>query len=367
MHHVYDYFGLQIFEGGAYDYGKLIGRYCGNSLPPPIKSETETVTVKFTTDNSRNDEGFQLNYQMICGGVFRAESGNISSPNYPNFYSHESNCEYDIIAPEGKAIKLDILDFDIEARVNCLNDYLEIVDFAITGNETKSNRYCGTKKPEKSFISLLNHLQILFVSDDSVHGRGFAANYSFIYIGCGSIVTNETTLSLPTGQRRVNNDCRWVVIAPRDRVIRLNCRNFQLDEPVGGDCQKGVTIFESNLNSSSAGPFCGTQQPGVITTTGNIAIVHFDSIWDGTPKRLWIDIEFVDGSKLCSANYFSVQGVLRSPSKPGMLEYLDNKQCEWTITVPHGQQIEINFKYFHLENSAGCDLDFLEIRNGISR
>lgn len=56
---------LEIFEGQSSESEEgLIGRYCGSNKPPVITSTTNVVTVKFTTDWSANDEGFQLSYKL---------------------------------------------------------------------------------------------------------------------------------------------------------------------------------------------------------------------------------------------------------------------------------------------------------------
>lgn len=57
-------------------------------------------------------------------------------------------------------------------------------------------------------------------------------------------------------------------------------------------------------------------------------------------------------------------GVLKSPGSP---QYLANKECEWVLTVPNGQQIQVKFNYFELENHMSCRFDGLEIRNGGNR
>jgi hypothetical protein len=54
----------QIFEGIEGNDETLIGRYCGGNLPPVITSTSNIVTVKFTTDWSASDDGFQLQYQL---------------------------------------------------------------------------------------------------------------------------------------------------------------------------------------------------------------------------------------------------------------------------------------------------------------
>ena len=40
-----------------------------------------------------------------CGGTYTASSGEIKSPNYPNNYPNDKNCEYRITLPAGKVRK----------------------------------------------------------------------------------------------------------------------------------------------------------------------------------------------------------------------------------------------------------------------
>lgn len=54
-----------------------------------------------------------------------------------------------------------------------------------------------------------------------------------------------------------------------------------------------------------------------------------------------------------------------SPNQLG--EYLPNKECEWIINVARGQQIELTFNYFEIEQHSTCKFDGLEVRNGGNR
>ncbi len=56
---------IEIFEGQSSESEEgLIGRYCGTNKPNVITSLTNVVTVKFTTDWSGSEEGFQLSYKL---------------------------------------------------------------------------------------------------------------------------------------------------------------------------------------------------------------------------------------------------------------------------------------------------------------
>lgn len=363
------HFISQIFEGSVYTEENLIGRYCGNNMPPLITSQTNIVTVKFTTDWSTSDDGFQFQYQLVCGGVYGDDNGNISSPNYPQPYAGERSCEYDISAPQGKVIVLNVLDLDIEVHSQCEFDNLEVFDGFQADNATSLGRFCGQTKPG-IFTSSFNHLHVHFSSDASINGRGFTANYSFVDVECGGIVKDSSELIKSpmdvdgNGVYKSNAVCRWLVHAPPGFVIQMNFISFDLE--MDTTCKYDfVKIFNNGSGKGEAtGPYCGTNAPKVITTVDNIATVLFQSDSSTAKDGFTISLAFIDGRKLCGANYFSSQGIIRSPGVP---EYLPNKECEWTVSVPNGQQIELTFNYFEMEAHATCRFDGLEIRNGGNR
>jgi len=55
------------------------------------------------------------------------QSGMIVSPNYPNTYKNNSECEWEIVVNEGYHIGLRFTQrFFIESSNNCTNDFLEV-------------------------------------------------------------------------------------------------------------------------------------------------------------------------------------------------------------------------------------------------
>jgi cubilin len=190
--------------------------------------------LRFTTDWSKNDDGFQFQYQLICGGIYTADNGIISSPNYPNPYAGERTCEYDIAAPQGKVIVLTVVDLDVEKHSVCEFDNLEIFDGADADNATSFGRFCGDVKPG-IFTSTFNHLHVHFSSDASINGRGFKANYTFVDVECGGLIKDPNEIIKSpmetdgTGVYKSNAECRWLVFAPKGYVIQMNFINFELE------------------------------------------------------------------------------------------------------------------------------------------
>ena len=59
-------------------------------------------------------------------------------------------------------------------------------------------------------------------------------------------------------------------------------------------------------------------------------------------------------------------GQLKSPEFPN--NYPNDKTCYWTITVPFGFSLTLNFETFEVSiNPAPCQYDYVEIRDGGDR
>jgi cubilin len=222
-------------------------------------------------------------------------------------YDGDRNCEYDIVAPAGRVIVMNVLDFEIEQHSICEFDYLQVFDGASADNSTSLGRFCGNDKPE-TFTSTYNHLHIHFSSDASIFGRGFVANYSFIDVGCGGIIRDSRELIKPpmdldgNGVYQSNSECRWLVQAPKGFVININFLNFDL-EPDASCKYDYVKIFNNGSGGGQEiGPFCGTNAPKLITTTDNVVTVLFVSDSSTAKDGFTIGFNFIDASK-CRIKY----------------------------------------------------------------
>ena len=57
----YDF--LEVHEGRNEE-TPLVGRYCGNSLPPDYVSSGNEVYIRFKTDHSVSGRGFRIQYDL---------------------------------------------------------------------------------------------------------------------------------------------------------------------------------------------------------------------------------------------------------------------------------------------------------------
>ena len=55
-----------------------------------------------------------------CGGLLTSNTGQFSSPQHPETYANNLDCEWLIRVPQGDRIELDFLSFDVERPRTCL-------------------------------------------------------------------------------------------------------------------------------------------------------------------------------------------------------------------------------------------------------
>ena len=110
-------------------------------------------------------------------------SGVIQSPYHPRKYPGNQTCIWQITAPKGNHVKLDIDGINIQEcnRTTCPCDYLQIYD-GFSGDPNDNKRMCGPHG-SKIFYSLQESLRVKFVSDDTRSKKfdGFKATYTLLF------------------------------------------------------------------------------------------------------------------------------------------------------------------------------------------
>ena len=104
----------------------------------------------------------------------------ITSLGFPNYYSHDARCSWDIIVPYGSYVALHFVDVDIAASSDeCLEDYVRVLDVIDEASETvlSLGDFCNHNTPPAELLSSWNSLRIVFTTDSSLNGRGFVARY----------------------------------------------------------------------------------------------------------------------------------------------------------------------------------------------
>lgn len=121
---------VQVFDGQS-DRDPLLGKFCNTTSPPPLTTSGSQALIHFHSDDTMNDNGFHITYATIpqipgCGGTLTAEKGSLSSPNFPENYDNNVECEWIIRVHPLDRIEIKFSVFDLEDHSKCRFDYIEI-------------------------------------------------------------------------------------------------------------------------------------------------------------------------------------------------------------------------------------------------
>ncbi|KAF7489415.1 Tolloid-like protein 1 [Sarcoptes scabiei] len=331
----------------------LIGKYCGQGeIQTAMMSKGHRLLISYmATPNQHNHRGFNMTYEVICGGDIVAEQGYLQSPNYPDEYRSNKECVWRITVPEGFQVALKFQSFEIENHDNCAYDYLEIRD-GKSEDSTILGKFCGNKIPNEIRGSS-NYLFVKFISDSSVNKAGFSATFikeineclgsnhgceqecinTFggyhceCRIGyelhsdrkkcenaCGGIIESSNgTISSPSFPDLYppNKNCIWEIVAEEGFRILLNFTFFDL-EGNNQDCEYDKLDVKSKVNNhySTHGLFCGSRLPPIITSQGHNIRLEFSS--DNSVQRGGFNLHYFTDRDECAINNGGCQHICRN-------------------------------------------------------
>ncbi|XP_074648145.1 tolloid-like protein 2 isoform X2 [Tubulanus polymorphus] len=334
----------------------LLGRFCGSGkLPGTLISSGSRMWIEFHNSELTTKEpsdGFMASYEAVCGGEIIKEEGQLTSPNYPDYYKPNKDCVWKITVSEGYSVALKFQSFEIENHDNCVYDYLEVRD----GHEDDSTligKFCGYKLPE-DIKSTSNKLYIKFVSDGSVQKAGFAATFIKEYdecktdehgcehecvntlggyrcectIGyelhsdgkrcedaCGGVIDDafNGTIQSPSFPDLYpsNKNCVWQIVAPKQYRIILNITHFDL-EGSNQDCDYDSLTVKSGMTAEATnhGTFCGHTIPNPITSEGNTMRIEFNT--DNSVQRTGFSAVFLTDKDECTVENGGCQHICKN-------------------------------------------------------
>ncbi|KAG9485101.1 hypothetical protein GDO78_008281 [Eleutherodactylus coqui] len=332
----YDYIEIR---DGYWRKAPLLGRLCGDRIPEAIESSDSRLWIEFRSSSNILGKGFHAVYEAKCGGHIKKDIGQIQSPNYPDDYRPDRQCEWIITVSEGFVVGLSFQTFEFEAHDNCLYDHLQIRDGPSEDSQL-IGQFCGYEKPD-DIKSTSNTLWIKFYSDSSVNKAGFAANFfkeidecsrpdnggcaqrcvntlgsykcvcdpgyeltpdkKSCEVACGGVITKlDGTITSPgwPNEYPTNKNCVWQVVAPAQYRISLQFEFFELE---GNDvCKYDYVEVHSIFKTDTKlhGRFCGSEKPEVITSQGNTIRLEFKS--DNTVSKRGFKVNFFSDKDECS-------------------------------------------------------------------
>ncbi|XP_068942361.1 cubilin [Petaurus breviceps papuanus] len=352
---------LEVY-GGPDFHSPRVAQLCSSRSrqnPLQVSSAGNSLTVRFKTDSSVNGRGFNASWQEIpggCGGIFQASSGEIHSPNYPRSYRRSTDCSWVIQVDGNHHILLNFTDIDFELQDACIT----VHDGSNAASAVLAN-LCGRQRPIP-IISSRNTLFVRFQSTGAGLNRGFRAHFRE---ACGSFIVTDSigTISSPLypAKYQNNQNCSWIIQAqPPFNHITLSFTHFELESST--NCSRDfVEILDGNdYDAPLQGRYCGRNLPLPVTSFGSSLTVKFIS--NANFNFVGFHATYTASSSACGGTFHMVEGVFNSPRYPDI--YPPNVECIWNIPSSPGNQLQLSFITFQLEESEGCTKDYLEIREG---
>ena len=188
-----------------YSVAPVLAQYCGyDTTPPLVSSDSGKLWVRFKSNASDPQVGFYALYFPGCGGHLHGTSGELTSPNFPKEYFHNSKCIWTITVPEGKSVQLRFVEFKVEGDINrrrCPHDHLSIWN----GTDSSApliGKFCNSNPPPPIICSSGNTLRLKFRSDDALAWTGFHISYHAVDPLTPCFETSSSVIIMPTSSSR---------------------------------------------------------------------------------------------------------------------------------------------------------------------
>uniref|UniRef100_H2YKV3 CUB domain-containing protein n=1 Tax=Ciona savignyi TaxID=51511 RepID=H2YKV3_CIOSA len=266
-----------VMEGHTGD-GEILGKFCGTDQPSTTKSSGNEMTVRFRSDSSTQNRGFEAIYKIAsCGGTLVGVGGTITSPNYPFNYPEAVSCQWVVRGPAYHFISFVFDDLDLDTTTSC-GDYLAVRSYNFTGPIIAT--VCGRSAPDV-IESETNEVYITFVSDAVNTSLGFSLTYTASEDGCGGLVVGTTNgvITSPNYPAVYNNHdyCLWTIAVPEGRQINLRWTNFTIE--LHSSCRFDYLKLYNGPTTDSPliDTYCGTNEPTEFQSGGNTVTILFQS------------------------------------------------------------------------------------------
>ncbi|XP_077980023.1 bone morphogenetic protein 1-like [Glandiceps talaboti] len=392
--------------------------------PTSVESTTTQAPCKQVTERNVPE----------CGGFLNSTRGTISV--LPDMLRDvgELDCSWLIQGNEGDQIFLNDVYLNIPYSEGCERSYLLVYETALTGitenNITKNTiwlqehsrfhgKYCNSSPPPlvSSYHQMVIELRVdssttkadfrnlLYVSygidsdecalgiDDCQHSchnmvPGYVCNcyhgYELAEDGrncnvkrveykdqCGDMLSSVRGMVSVSSLNplEVTQTCMWEIRVPDKQHIMLYFTSFRLEEMESCDV---YVEFLLGLRQESAGKFCGSILPPMVTLQTSVVLVRFH------PKRSFYRDHFQPSFVLSYTIYSSAKercfytlktslqpASFSSPNYP--MDYDNNLQCMWRISAPRDFRVNLKFLDVDIEDTEYCAFDYVAVHDGRHR
>ncbi|XP_078369247.1 CUB domain-containing protein 2-like [Oculina patagonica] len=179
--------------------------------------------------------------------------------------------------------------------------------------------------------------------------------------GCGSVVNNVLTSPGYPNNYPSSMDCNYVVPIPDGMALKIDFRDF--DVGYLSSC-KDDYLKITNENSQTFGVFCRDRTGKAVLVTGGSAVLKFHSDFFLEKRGFQLLFTFVplgNATQVPAECGTVVNNSLKSPWYPK--NYPQNMHCVYSVNIPRGMEMKIDFNHFEMEDCSSCFCDHLKITN----
>ncbi|XP_067090331.1 ovochymase-2 [Osmerus mordax] len=236
-------------------------------------------------------------------------------------------------------ILLEFLEMDLENDSLCYSDQLVV---SLTKDKPVA-RFCGSTLPGP--VLLHSHgASVLFASDVTVTGRGFALRFSAVdgdslsETVCGTVVLQQAQKAVhsPNYPESYSNNsvCRWVIYAPEGHVIKLDFEDFDLEQSHHCEYDR-LTVFGDVHNREDIAVLCGPGIPPSILTYDNVMVLQFSSDGSVTRRGFNATLSFISHTDLQQQDYSHLEGRMDDQDEDEEHEEDDRHAVSRVLLHPH--------------------------------
>ncbi|KAJ0177495.1 hypothetical protein K1T71_007504 [Dendrolimus kikuchii] len=386
---------LSIYDGYD-DTGILITNLCGilKEDRTTYHSSSNVMYIKLSLDDTNTGSLFYLTWtnnqkneiDIISGEKFNCGlnqtkiilpgmSSIFESPNYPNDYDNEQNCQWIFKTFSGRHLTVVFTDFNIEDTSDCFADSVSVYK-AHDPNQWDpiTKDICITDTIKDKVLNGSELVKVTFKTDHSVVRRGFQGKVSSL---CGGLVTNSSgEISAVWAdvylQFKYRIKCEWTVKVRAGKRIKFKFSHFNISN-TNDNCETYVVLRNGeSVESPLLGRYCGYDHENrdAKVTSGSALYISFTSIkgrYAGVFKtfKIYYEEKGVECGSTSVLSFDHQWEIINSPNYPSVPDAYS--ECVWIFTAPPGEIIRIEFiDRFDLDNVDDCANEAVEIHDGRS-
>ncbi|XP_006820277.1 neuropilin and tolloid-like protein 1 [Saccoglossus kowalevskii] len=195
-------FDVLEIRDGRWGFSPLIGTYCGNILPELTVTSGRYLWMRFSTDDTVIETGFNAFYDFIpdCVVEIGGIEGEINSVEvHPNAKSNDIDCIWQITAPLNHKLLISFKEFTLDKMNICDENQVSLYD-RLSHQSCLLHKFCSGSAPD--VFSYSNRVYIRYVTGTLSLESSFIATYTaFIdypcngtYFACGQEMCIDSSL-----------------------------------------------------------------------------------------------------------------------------------------------------------------------------